>query len=153
MWKFGYVQLAPSMGISNIIVVLPRFMQGGCLGDTQKVTKKVASEDLLGALVGKKGGIRETKIGDMAKKNILARGGGIVPNKPVNVRSFQTRTFDGRDEELKRLCRLVRELELEARGRRQRRNHEEHVGGLASAGSSHGEASHKSGFHRHREQS
>ena len=64
------------MGISNIIVVLPRFMQGGCLGDTQKVTKKVASEDLLGALVGKKGGIRETKIGDMAKKNILARGGG-----------------------------------------------------------------------------
>ena len=75
MWKFGYVQLAPSMGISNIIVVLPRFMQGGCLGDTQKVTKKVASEDLLGALVGKKGGIRETKIGDMAKKNILARGG------------------------------------------------------------------------------
>ena len=63
------------MGISNIIVVLPRFMQGGCLGDTRKVSKKVASEDLLRALVGEKGGIRETKIGDMAKKNILARGG------------------------------------------------------------------------------
>ena len=96
MWKFGYIELAPSMGISNIIVVLPRFMQGGCLGDTRKVTKKVASEDLLGALVGEKGGIRETKTGDMAKKNILARGGGsFQTNRSMSGASRQELSMGG----------------------------------------------------------
>ena len=52
------------------------------------------------------------------------------------------KSFDRRDEELERLRRLVRDLELEARGRRQRRNREEHVEGSTSVGSSHGEASH-----------
>ena len=42
--------------------------------------------------------------------------------------------YDKRDEELERLCRLVRDLELEARGRRWRRNHEEHAEGSASMG-------------------
>ena len=49
--------------------------------------------------------------------------------------------FDRRDEELKRLHRLERDLELEARGSRQRRNHEEHTKGSASVRSSHKEAS------------
>ena len=49
--------------------------------------------------------------------------------------------FDRRDEELKRLHRLERDLELEARGSRQRRNREEHTKGSASVRSSHKEAS------------
>ena len=56
------------------------------------------------------------KVGDMSKKkNIL-----------VQRRGHFKRT-DQWDEELERLHRLVRDLELEARGRRQRRNHEEHA--------------------------
>ena len=47
---------------------------------------------------------------------------------------------DRRDEELKRLRRLVKELELEARGRRRRRNHKEHAKGSVSVRSGHGEA-------------
>ena len=58
--------------------------------------------------------------------------------------------FDRRDEELKRLRRLVRDLEIEARGRRRRRNHEKHANGSTSIGSSHGKASHQSGSHQHR---
>ena len=75
--------------------------------------------------------------------------------------SFQTyRTMSGafghecpdrRDEELKRLRRLVRELELEARGRRRKRNHKEHAEGSRSVGSGHREAFYQFGSHRHRE--
>ena len=57
--------------------------------------------------------------------------------------------FDMRDEELERLCRLVRDLELEVRGRRRRRDHEEPEKGLASVGRRYGEGSHRSGSHRH----
>ena len=48
----------------------------------------------------------------------------------------------GRDEELERLYRLVRDLELEARGRRQRRDHEECEEGLTSVGDRYGARSH-----------
>ena len=58
---------------------------------------------------------------------------------------------DRRDEELKRLRRLVRELELEARGRRRKRNHKEHAEGSRSVGSGHREAFYQFGSHRHRE--
>ena len=77
MRKSGYAQLVPSMGISYIAVVLLRFTQKRCLGGIRKVTPKVALEDLLRALVGKKGCEGETKTGDMSKKkNILAQGEG-----------------------------------------------------------------------------
>ena len=47
------------------------------MGGTQKVTLKVALEDLRGALVNKKEGIREMKTTDMSKKKIiLAQGKG-----------------------------------------------------------------------------
>ena len=59
--------------------------------------------------------------------------------------------FDRKDEELERLHRLVKDLKLEARGRCQRRNREEHTEGLASVGSSHIEAPHQSGSHRHQD--
>ena len=39
-----------------------------------------------------------------------------------------------RDEEMEHLCRLVRDLELEARGRHRRRDHEEREEGLTSVG-------------------
>ena len=59
----------------------------------------------------------------------------------------------GRDEELERLYRLVRDLELEARGRPQRRDHEEREEGLASVGGRYGTGSHRFGSHRHRDRS
>ena len=49
------------------------------------------------------------------------------------------------------MCRLVRDLELEARGRRQRRDHEERVEGSASVGGGYGEASYQSDSHRYRD--
>ena len=50
--------------------------------------------------------------------------------------------FDRRDEELECLRRLVRDLELEARGRHWRRDREEHAEGLVSVGGGYKEASH-----------
>ena len=50
--------------------------------------------------------------------------------------------LEQRDEELERLRRLVRDLELEARGRRWRRDHEECEEGLTSVGGRCGASSH-----------
>ena len=61
--------------------------------------------------------------------------------------------FDERDEELEHLRRLVRDLELEVRGRCRRRDHGERAKGLASVGGRYGEGSHQSDSHRHRDQS
>ena len=57
--------------------------------------------------------------------------------------------FDRKDEELERLHRLVSDLELEVRGRRQRRDREEPEKGLASVGGRYGEGSHRYSSHRH----
>ena len=66
--------------------------------------------------------------------------------------------FDRRDEELKqkdkelgRLRRLVRDLELEERGRCWRRDHEERREGSTSVGDHPGARSHKSESHQHRD--
>ena len=48
--------------------------------------------------------------------------------------AFECRRFDERYEELERLHRLVRDLELEARGRCRRRNREEREEGSVSVG-------------------
>ena len=61
--------------------------------------------------------------------------------------------FDKRDEELERLHRLVRDLELEARGRRRMKDHEEREEGSTSVGGHYGARSHQSGSHRHWEHS
>ena len=60
---------------------------------------------------------------------------------------------DRRDQELKFLCRMVRDLELEERGRRRQRNREKHAEGSTSVRGSHGEASHQSGSHQSRDRS
>ena len=57
--------------------------------------------------------------------------------------------FDRRDEKLECLHRLVRDLELEAKGRCQRRDHEECEDGSSSVGGHYGEGSHQSGSHQH----
>ena len=59
--------------------------------------------------------------------------------------------FDMRDEEFERLRRLVRDLELEARGRRWRRDREEPAEGSTSVGGCYREGSYQSGYHRHRD--
>ena len=60
---------------------------------------------------------------------------------------------DKMDEELEHFQRLVRVLELEARGKRRRKDHGKHAEGLVSIRSGHGEASHQFGYHRHRDRS
>ena len=60
---------------------------------------------------------------------------------------------DRRDQELERLRRLIRDLELEVRGRCQRRNHNESPEGSMSIRESHGEASRQSGYCQSRERS
>lgn len=61
--------------------------------------------------------------------------------------------FVERDEELECLRRLVRDLELEARGRRRRKDCEERAEGSTSVDGHYGKGSHQSGSHRHRDQS
>ena len=61
--------------------------------------------------------------------------------------------FDKRDEELERLRRLVRDLELEVRGRCWRRDREEHAEGSTSVKGRYREGSHQSNSHRHRDRS
>jgi len=58
-----------------------------------------------------------------------------------------------RDEELERLCRLVRDLKLEARGRCRRRDRKERADGSTSVRGGYGEVSHQSDSHRHRDRS
>ena len=72
-------------------------------------------------------------------------------------RSFQTHWtpsgisrsehFDRRDEELECLRRFVRDLELEARGRRWRKDREEREEGSANVGGCYGAGSHQFGSH------
>ena len=52
---------------------------------------------------------------------------------------------DRKDQELERLHRLVRDLELEVWGRHRRRNHDEFPEGFVHIGDSHGEVSYQSG--------
>ena len=61
--------------------------------------------------------------------------------------------FDERDKELKRLCRLVRDLELEAKGRRRGRDRNDREEGSISRGGRYRAGSHQSGSHRHQERS
>ena len=78
-------------------------------------------------------------------------------------RSFQThRTlsgasgherFDRKDEKLECLHRLVRDLELEAKGKRRRRDREELAKGSANVRGGYGETSHQSSSHRHQDRS
>ena len=61
--------------------------------------------------------------------------------------------FDERDEELERLRKMVRDLELEARGRHRRRDRNNREGGSASEGDRYGTRSNRSSSHRHRDRS
>ena len=61
--------------------------------------------------------------------------------------------YDRRDQELERLRRLVRDLELEVLDWSRRRNHRESPEGSVNTRDSHGEASYQSGSHRSRERS
>ena len=61
--------------------------------------------------------------------------------------------FDEREEELERLHKLVRDLELEARGRRPRGNRDNQEGGSVSRGDRYRTRSNQSGSCRHRDHS
>ena len=140
------------MGISYVAVVLPRFIRAKCLRDTLGVMPKVALGDLLGDPLGRKESRRGAKTRSMAKrKSSLVLGKG----------SFQTHwtlsgasghdRFDRRDEELERLRRLVRDLELEARGMHRKRDRDERAEGSASVEGGYGEVPHQSSSHRHQD--
>ena len=65
--KVGYSQLALSVGISYVAVILPRFVRGKCPKDNLGVTLKVALGDLRGDPFGGKEGKRGAKIESMSK--------------------------------------------------------------------------------------
>ena len=64
---------------------------------------------------------------------------------------FEQKQCDKRDQELERLCRMVRDLELEVQGRRQRRDRDKLPEGSVSVTGSRGEASCRFGSHRSRD--
>ena len=63
------------------------------------------------------------------------------------------RQFDERDKELERLHQLVRDLELEVRDRRRRRNCDDREEGSTSGGGHYRVGSHQSELHQHWEHS
>ena len=63
------------------------------------------------------------------------------------------KVLEKRDEDLEHLHRLVRDLELEARGRHRRRDYEKRREGSASIGGHHGAGSHQFESHCHRDRS
>ena len=65
----------------------------------------------------------------------------------------QDEELDKRVKELEHLRRLVRDLELEARGRCRRRDHDKRGEGSASMGGCNGAGSHQSRPHRHQDRS
>ena len=69
------------------------------------------------------------------------------------MRASGHRQFDKRDEELERLCRLVRDLELEARGKRQRRGRDDREEGSASGGGRYWAKSNQFGSRQHQDHS
>ena len=135
-------------------MVLPRFMRGKYSEDNQGVTLKVALGDLLGDPVGGKEGRKGVKIGSMSRGEKQSGFGE---------RSFQTHQtlsgasgherFDKKDEKLECLHRLVRDLELKARGKRRRRDRKELAKGSANVKGGYGEMSHQSSSHRHQDRS
>ena len=84
------------------------------------------------------------------RNNLASRGGGFISDSPNKVKRFGYRQFDERDEELERLRKLVRNLEFEVKGRRQRGDRDDQEGGLASRGDCYETGSNQSGSHRHR---
>ena len=69
--------MVPSVGISSVAVVLPRFVWGKCPKDNQEVTLKVALEDLFRDPISGEEGKRSVKTGSMnrGKSNpILEKG-------------------------------------------------------------------------------
>ncbi|XP_075659185.1 uncharacterized protein LOC142629079 [Castanea sativa] len=68
-----------------------------------------------------------------------------------NCNNKRDRELKQRDQELKRLRGMVRDLELEAGGRHRRSDHEERSERSASVGSHRVAGSHQSGSHRHRD--
>ena len=87
------------------------------------------------------------------KEEQSSLGEGLYQTHQMISGTSRRERFDGRDEELKHLRRLVRDLELEARDRCQRRDRDECKEELVSVRGRYGEGSYRSGPHRHRDQS
>ena len=66
--------MALSMGISYVVMVLSRFVQGKCLKVGLGVMMKVALGDFLEDLLGEKEGKKDVKIGSMSRKSSPALG-------------------------------------------------------------------------------
>ena len=83
---------------------------------------KVIRWGLLGGLLGKRGDLKGIRIGIVnEKKNNLAPERGHIKRTNISGASGH-RKFDERDKELERLRKLLRDLELEARGGHQRKD-------------------------------
>ena len=135
------------MGISYIVVVLPRLTRGKCLKVDQEVMLKMVLGDLLGDLLREKEGKRREDRKHEQEEEQSNLGVGSYQTHRTISGALGRERIDGRDEELEHLRRLVKDLELEARGRRRRRDHVECAEGSASVGGCYGEGFHQSDSH------
>ena len=85
---------------------------------------KVALGDLLRDPPGGKEGRRDAKI-EYKEEGWSGLGEGSFQTYRTMSDASGCNHFGGMDEELERLCRLVRDLELEAKGRRRGKDHED----------------------------
>ena len=93
--------------------------------------------------VSGKEGKRGEKTGSISKgKSSLVLEKGRFNTQSTLLGASRHKRYDRRDEELECLRRLVRDLELEARGWRHRRDCEERVKGYASVGGGYRETFH-----------
>ncbi|KAL0010634.1 hypothetical protein SO802_005742 [Lithocarpus litseifolius] len=120
----------------------------------QGVTPKAIQWDLLEDPLGENGGTRDVKIGIVNKrKNGLAlERGRTKPTRKYRVLQGNGK-FDERDQKLERLCRPVRDLELEARGRHRRRDRDDREGRSDSGGNYYGSGADQSSARRRWERS
>ena len=87
------------------------------------------------------------------KRNSLALERGHIKHTEHYQVPWGTGKFDERDEELEWLHRLVRDLELKARGRHQRRDRDDQERGVGSEGNRCGVGSNHSGSRPRRDRS
>jgi len=120
---------------------------GGLLEDPPR--RKEGKKDVKIESIRRKGSLalEEGRFKHTRKCSVLQ--GAIVSIERMKSLSERMKSLSERMRELEHLRRLVRDLELEVRGRRRRRDHEERGEGLANVGGRYRAGSHQSGSHRH----
>ena len=95
---------------------------GKCLKDVREATLRADPWGLLGDPHDRNEDIKDAKIGNVSeRRNSLASDRGHIKRRTIS-RASGHGQFEERDQKVEQLRKLVRDLELEARGRHQRRD-------------------------------